>query len=71
MVQSSEDRDRARLLFYVGLSGGVLCLLTVLATVIIRGTIDPTVGFLLLAWAGIAFGLIPVSVFAAGRNRDE
>lgn len=75
------DREQARLLLYIGLAGGVLCLLTavggftvtVLAPLfgLTPGSIDPTIFFLLLVWAGVAFGLVPASAIFAGRHKGD
>ncbi len=80
-MASPGDREQARLLLYIGIAGAVLCLLTVTGGVIVSilaplfglspGSIDPTVAFLLLAWAGVALGFIPASAFLSRHRNDE
>ena len=81
-MASPDGREQARLLFYIGIAGAVLCILAVVGAVIIGvlaplftdrapGTLDPAVAFLLLVWAGIALGLIPASALISRSKRDE
>lgn len=82
-MASPGGREQARLLLYIGIAGAVLCVVTVVLGVLVGifgplftdrppGDLDPTIAFLLLAWAGVALGFIPASAFLSRRrNNDE
>lgn len=81
-MSKSED-ERSRVLFYVGVSAGILLVITVMFQVLLAsvaplfgasaGNPDPAIVTAMLAWAATSFGLIPAAALIArrGRGRDD